>query len=69
MAYTQMKKNHKVVLAILIFLVNVAIVCSQLKIGILTNLIGATSLPILIYVVPGYLYHMNYKANLSEQQE
>jgi hypothetical protein len=57
MAYMDMDRKWRIALSALVFLVNFSIVASRLNIGVVINMIGAITMPMTIYVFPGYLYY------------
>ncbi|CDW89280.1 UNKNOWN [Stylonychia lemnae] len=65
MAYMDMKKKHRLILGFILFLVNAIILCVNVEVKAIVNLLGSTTIPLLIYVFPGYLYHEYHKQDSS----
>jgi amino acid permease len=68
MAYRRMPQRWKIGLSLAIILINFAIVSSRFSIGIFINMIGATTMPMMIYVFPGYLYYKYYQSTLTDDK-
>ena len=57
MAYMDMDPRFRKALAVGIFLLNYIVVCANVNIGAIINLLGSTTIPLMINVFPGYLYY------------
>ena len=56
MEYMTMPKIRQNVTAVLLYIINVIIAICINNIGSVINILGSTSIPFLIYVIPGFLY-------------
>lgn len=66
MAYMDMNPKLRIVLQFIVLLINFSIIALQFNIGIFINFIGSTTIPLMIYVFPGYLYYKFYQKYLTE---
>ncbi len=67
MAYMDMDPRIRKALAIGIFLLNYLVVCLNVSIGTIINLLGSTTVPLMINVFPGYLYYRYCRDNRSAE--
>eukprot|EP00347_Sterkiella_histriomuscorum_P015196 403357950 len=63
MAYMGMSNTPRIYLSLGLFLFNTLIVCSGLNITLIVHLLGSTTIPLMIYVIPGYLFYEYQKQN------
>ncbi len=69
MAYMDMNPFLRKLLAVTIFLANYVIVCANINISVVVNLLGATTIPLMINVFPGYLYYRYSRDNRNADEK
>ena len=52
-----MDERLRKTLIVFIFLLNYTLVASNLRIGVLINFLGSTTISLILNVIPGYLYY------------
>jgi hypothetical protein len=57
MAYMEMKPELRNALLICLFIFNITIVLAYLNVGDILNFLGSTTIPLMIYVFPGYIFY------------
>ncbi len=58
-----MEYKYRVILIIGLFTLNMTIVSCNTNLGDIINFLGSTTIPLMIYVFPGYIYYHFLKMN------
>ncbi|CDW72265.1 UNKNOWN [Stylonychia lemnae] len=64
MTYIGITSEKRQKLTVILFLINLIVIVTQVEVQILINILGSTLTPMIIYVIPGYLYYIEKKNQL-----